>query len=133
MSSRVVVDTNVIVSAGVWRDSTPGKALRKVLASGILVVNQTMIDEMLDVFHRPKFDRYSTPELRKNFLGLLLTRAEIVATGTRITACRDPRDNHVLEAAVNGGADLIITGDEDLLALNPFHDVRILTPTDYLK
>jgi predicted nucleic acid-binding protein len=47
--------------------------------------------------------------------------------------CRDVRDNHILEVAVNGQAQVIVTGDEDLLVLNPFRGITILRPADYLK
>lgn len=47
--------------------------------------------------------------------------------------CRDVRDNHILEVAVNGQAKVIVTGDEDLLVLNPFRGIPIMRPTDYLK
>jgi putative PIN family toxin of toxin-antitoxin system len=50
-----------------------------------------------------------------------------------IHACRDPRDDKFLEVAVHGHADLIVTGDADLLALNPFQGIAILTPAEYLE
>jgi putative PIN family toxin of toxin-antitoxin system len=50
-----------------------------------------------------------------------------------IRACRDPRDDKFLEVAVHGHADLIVTGDADLLALNPFQGIAILTPAEYLE
>ena len=53
-------------------------------------------------------------------LAKMLARAELVAITERIAACRDPTDDKFLELAVNGRADLIVTGDADLLALNPF-------------
>ena len=49
-----------------------------------------------------------------------------------VQECRDPRDDKFLELAVNGEASLIVTGDGDLLALDPFRDTPILTPTGYL-
>lgn len=49
-----------------------------------------------------------------------------------VHTCRDPRDDKLLEVAVNGRADLIITGDRDLLELNPFMDIAVLTPAAYL-
>ena len=51
----------------------------------------------------------------------------------RIAACRDPTDDKFLELAVNGRADLIISGDADLLALNPFRDIAIVTPADFVQ
>ena len=57
---------------------------------------------------------------------------EIVPVVRLVRACRDARDDKFLEAAINGGADLLVTGDKDLLALHPFSGVEILTPAEYL-
>lgn len=56
----------------------------------------------------------------------------MIAVVRVIRACRDPRDDKFLEVAVNGQADLIITGDRDLLALHPFMGVGIFSPAVYL-
>lgn len=58
--------------------------------------------------------------------------AEPVAIVQRVTACRDFRDDKFLEVTVNGNADAIVTGDHDLLALDPFGSIRIVAPVDYL-
>jgi predicted nucleic acid-binding protein len=50
-----------------------------------------------------------------------------------ITACRDPSDNKFLEVAVAGEADLIVSGDDDLLVLNPFREIPIVTPRAFLQ
>ncbi|MEP7352796.1 MAG: putative toxin-antitoxin system toxin component, PIN family [Acidobacteriota bacterium] len=130
---RVVVDSNVVVSALVVPKSTPGRALSQAVHSAVLIVNSSMIRELAEVLARPKFDRYVSLEQRKHFLSLLLESSEIAPTITVVTTCRDPKDNHVLEAAENGSAEVIITGDTDLLDLNPFHGIRILTPIEYLE
>ena len=59
--------------------------------------------------------------------------AELVAITERIAACRDPTDDKFLELAINGRADLIVSGDGDLLALNPFHDIPIVTPAVFVQ
>ena len=56
-----------------------------------------------------------------------------VQTPTSIRACRDPKDDKFLEVAVHGSADVIVTGDSDLLDLHPFRGIAILTPADYLN
>ena len=50
-----------------------------------------------------------------------------------VHACRDPNDDKFLEVSINGSADFILSGDKDLLVLHPFHDIPILSPTEYLK
>jgi predicted nucleic acid-binding protein len=55
-----------------------------------------------------------------------------VVPNRRITVCRDPKDNKVLEGAVAGRADVIVSGDEDLLVLNPFEGIPIVGPAEFL-
>jgi len=62
----------------------------------------------------------------------LLAAAELVPITERIAACRDPTDDKFLELAVNGHADLIVSGDSDLLVLNPFRDIPIVTPAAFV-
>ena len=57
---------------------------------------------------------------------------EIVEVVRAVRACRDPDDDRFLEVAVNGDADVIVSGDRDLLVLHPFQKIAILTPADYL-
>ena len=67
-----------------------------------------------------------------SFWTLFLEAATPVAITTTIRECRDSKDNMMVELAVSGGADLILTGDQDLLALHPFRGIAILNPTQYL-
>ena len=62
-----------------------------------------------------------------------MARAELVAIAERVTACRDSTDDKFLELAVNGRADLIVTGDRDLLVLNPFRGVAIIEPAAFVQ
>ena len=66
-------------------------------------------------------------------LSLILLRGEPVVPARRIDVCRDPTDNMVLEAAVAGQADAIVSGDKDLLTLNPFQGISILSPAAFLR
>jgi uncharacterized protein len=63
----------------------------------------------------------------------LLASAELVRITERIAACRDPTDDKFLELAVNGHADQIISGDGDLLALNPFRGIPIAPPASFVQ
>jgi uncharacterized protein len=62
-----------------------------------------------------------------------MAAAELVPITELITACRDFTDDKFLELAVNGHADLIISGDRDLLALDPFRDIPIVTPAVFVQ
>ena len=130
---RFVVDTNVLISHLLMPDSTPGKALKCALHMGELLVSDDTLSELAEVINRPKFDKYLYTQDRKKFfevLAPLCIRVEIIRP---VQACRDPNDDKFLEVAINGTADFILSGDKDLLALHPFHDIPILSPTEYLK
>jgi putative PIN family toxin of toxin-antitoxin system len=88
--------------------------------------------ELADVLSRRKFDRYVSRDDRKGFLLKLGAVAEFVSIIQVVRECRDPQDDKFLEVALNGRADLIITGDADLTGMHPWRRVSILSPADYL-
>jgi putative PIN family toxin of toxin-antitoxin system len=63
---------------------------------------------------------------------ILVRIREFIEPKIEITECRDPKDNKFLELAVAGNADCIVTGDNDLLVLNPFRNIRIITPKEFI-
>ncbi len=85
------------------------------------------------VLARPKFDPYVTIRDRQEFIRLLGRVAERIPITYTIHTCRDPKDNMILEVAVNGEAALIVTGDQDLLALQMIQETPIITPAMYLE
>jgi len=130
---RVVVDTNVLVSRLIVPQSLPAHAVRKAELEAILLISDGTMYELADVLARPKFDRYISLEDRKNFLRRLIYIAEFVPIIQVIRECRDPKDDKFLEVALNGRANVLVTGDADLLALHPWRAVEILSPTDFLE
>ncbi|MGH9449608.1 MAG: putative toxin-antitoxin system toxin component, PIN family [Terriglobia bacterium] len=130
---RIVVDNNVLVSRLLLPDSVPALAARKVVERGQLLISGPVLAELAAVLSREKFDPYISIEDRQQFFRLLGRIAEMVPIVYTIRACRDPKDDPFLELAVNGEADIIVTGDKDLLTLNPFHGIPIITPARYLK
>ena len=129
---RVVVDTNAIISRPLLPTSIPGRAIDKAVEEAQLLISEATLEELADVLARAKFDPYITVGDRQEFLRLLDRIAEIVPIVHTIRACRDARDDKFLELAVNGEASLIITGDADLLELDPFQGIPIITPASYL-
>jgi putative PIN family toxin of toxin-antitoxin system len=81
---------------------------------------------------RSKFDRYASRAPRREFVAFIHANVQFVSIRRSVQACRDPNDDKFLDVAVNGGADVLITGDADLLALNPYEGIPILTAVDYL-
>ena len=129
---RCVLDTNVLVSRLLMAGSVPGRAVHRAVDSGVLLVSGATLDELVEVLARAKFDPYVTVEERQGFVQRLLCIAERIPILRRVQACRDPKDDKFLEVAVNGQADVIVTGDHDLLDLHPFMGISILSPADYL-
>lgn len=129
---RVVFDTNVIISRFLIPNSIPAQALDHALMNNAVLSSRETLLELSDVLSRPKFNRYVSLEDRQNFLKKLTLVLELVDILKTVKACRDPKDDKFLELAINGRADFIVTGDQDLLDLNPFYDTRIVTPADYL-
>jgi putative PIN family toxin of toxin-antitoxin system len=88
--------------------------------------------ELIHVMSRSRFDRYVERQIRQRLTAQYVEATVLVEISAPIRVCRDPRDDKFLEAAVHGRADVIVTGDADLLALHPFCGIDILTPADYL-
>ena len=134
MNRRFIFDTNVIVSAVLRPQSQPNVALKKAQNLGTLLVSPNTWLELESVLSRPKFNRYITLEERQNFLLDFSQTVELILIDSFSTKeCRDPKDNQYLELAVNGQAECLITGDQDLLILNPFRGISILSIWEFME
>ena len=129
---RVVVDTNVFISAALMPHSVPRRAVALVMQSARLLVSVETVCELNDVLRRPKFDRYASEASRLEYLAAAIQGASLVEATDQLTACRDPKDDKFLNLAVAGRATHIISGDRDLLVLNAFQGVAIVTPQQFL-
>lgn len=125
---RLVFDTNVVVSAALFSDSVPRQALIYAVRLGIIL----MAEEIRNVLIRARFDRYATRDVREEFLRDLMLDVELVTVTEEVQACRDPEDDKIFELAVSGHADYFVTGDDDLLVMNPFRGIAIVTPSEFL-
>ena len=130
---RVVLDTNVVVSALLLSDSVPRQAFDKALDQAEIIISTPVLLELAEVLARDKLNKYLTEQERMRFLVALLKESELVGITEQISDCRDPNDNKFLELAVGGNADVLVTGDDDLLVLNPFRGIAVLTPRDFLS
>lgn len=129
---RVVFDTNVLVSAVLFEQSTPARAFFAALERGEILLSAQLGNEIQIIFRKKKFNRYITPEQRDAFLVALVQASTLVDVIETISVCRDPKDNMLVELAVSGKADAIVTGDSDLLVLHPFRKIAILNPDSFL-
>ncbi len=132
---RVVVDTGILVSALIRPIGMIGDILHALRDGRFTAVYSTsMMLEVTDVLSRPKIqEKYHVqPDDITAMINLVRLRGELVIPKQTVTACRDPKDNKFLEAALAGEADSIVTGDNDLLVLHPFESVSILRPVELL-
>ncbi len=123
---RVVLDTNVLVSAIIC-DGKPRELLRRGIENQFsIVISDPILRELARVLRRPKF-KTSPREVRRITLAVLRT-AEIVSLETKLkVVAEDPKDDMVIETAIDGHADIVVSGDNHLLELGNFRGIRMLT------
>ena len=132
---RAVVDTNILVRALLKPAGSVGPVLTRLRDGDYtLVYSAALLEELVDVLVRPRLrQKYGLQDADvETVLRLILLRGEAVTPVRRIVACRDARDDKVLEAAVAGEVEVIVSGDEDLLVLSPFEGIPIVEPAAFL-
>lgn len=128
---RLILDTNLVVSSIAFPGSTPDRAF-VAAQSEVLLASHATLGELIEVLERPKWDRYIDRHLRTQLAAEYMSSCEIISVVTSIRACRHAKDDKFLELAIDGDADIILTGDKDLLDLHPFREIAILTPAVFL-
>ena len=128
---NVVFDTNIFVSAFVLPRSRASQALSRVLeGADRLLISRPILDELLSVLAR-KFSR-NADELAR--VAVFLSEiSELVRPRKKLNVLDDEADNRILECAVAGRAEAIVTGDKAMLALRSFKGIQILVLRDYLE
>jgi uncharacterized protein len=136
--ARALLDANVLISAAIHPSGPPGQIILALVARGAfdVVLSPRIIAEVEVALRLPKIRKY----LREQPAEAVLWLADIAAladlvedTGRAKGVSRDPADDVVLSAAVEGRADVIVTGDADLLALKQYEGIRIVTPREFLQ
>lgn len=126
-----VFDTNALISALLLKNSVSRQAFDEALKAGKILISSATIAELNDVLKREKFEKYITEEERVQFLTAFVREAKLVEVTETVTDCRDPKDNKFLELAVSGNAVCIVSGDKDLLDLQPFRGIPIVPPREF--
>jgi uncharacterized protein len=129
---RVVVDTNVLISAALAPSGAPALLVAYVLEHRRLLFSQPTFDELHTRLHRPKFDRYLSLDDRKLLLHDFNAAADWVDLGKVARFSRDADDDKFVQTAIDGGACWLVTGDADLLVLGQVQSVRIVSPAQAL-
>lgn len=128
---KAVVDTNIFVSSALG--SKNARKIIEVLADNkfTFMSSPYLFNELTHVLKRKNFNFQKTKV--DKILTFVKLNAVFVIPKNKISICRDPKDNPILECAVAGEADFIITGDNDLLTLDKFKDISIVKSADFLK
>jgi uncharacterized protein len=127
---RLLLDTNVLVAALVARGAC-SDLLEHCVRDHVVISSRPLLDELGDVLTR-KF-RQSAVDVRGAVRLFEQTFTLVVPDALEQSTCRDPDDDVVLATARAGKCDAIVTGDEDLLVLDPFHGIRVLPPSGFWK
>ncbi|MBW1698891.1 MAG: putative toxin-antitoxin system toxin component, PIN family [Deltaproteobacteria bacterium] len=130
---RAVLDTNVVVSALLF-GGVPGNLVSLYKTGRLqLLVSQQIIDEYLRVLAYPKF-RLSVDEIYYLIYEEILSSCKVVnVKAGPVIIKQDPADDKFLHCAVAGKAHTVISGDQHLLAMQSYRNIKILTPADFLK
>lgn len=130
---RCIFDTNTLVSAVLFKKSPPGQALAIALRNYTLLVSTDTVGELAEVLSRKKFQKYVTAEEREEFLNAFLATTTLINVTSREERCRDPKDDKFLNLAISGNADVIVTGDKDLLSIGNCEKTKIVNAEVFLK
>jgi len=133
MNRFFIFDTNTLLSALFDETSIPAAALKRARINGTLLTSEAIMLEYRMVFLRPKFDKYISLPTRIEFIENIIAQSFPVIITQEIKECRDSEDDKWLSLAVSAKSDCIISGDKDLLILNPFKGTPILTPAEFLN
>jgi hypothetical protein len=128
----IIFDASALVSAALKADSIPERALLRAEEVDVFALSAAVDGEIAGVLNRPRFARAIPLARRERVLEILRHAAVWFEPTVRVTDCRDPKDNKYLELALAAGAETIVSGDDDLLVLDPWRGVRIVRPADYL-
>jgi len=133
---RAVLDTNVLVSATLIKGGTEDRILRAWRRAEFeLVLSPPILEEMGRALLYEKLEkrRWMTREELTSFIQLLAQECVLVSGATKVRVCRDPDDDKFLAAAVEGKAQWVASGDQDLLDLKTYKGVSIVSPRRFLK
>lgn len=134
---RVILDTSTLVSSVLGIGSVPERAVLRAFESCKVCACAETLEELEIVLARKKFDRYLDEERRRAFVARIRRNSHIqalqhVAGQVFDPPCRDKNDEKFLALALAASADTIVSGDRNLLELNPWRGIAILTPAEFL-
>lgn len=131
-TNLIVLDTSVLISAALFPGSVPDQAVIFAFEHFDVATSKAMLDELKASLEKPKHQQYASIEKRLHFYDIFRANTRAITVTESITACRDPKDDMVLELAVAAGSLIIVSGDKDLLTMSPFRGIEILSPRQFI-
>ena len=128
---KLVLDTNIFISAFYW-GGIPQKIIDRIIkGNDELYISNEILTEVVNVMSRPSFK--SGPETIDRYIKVIeKIGKKVFLTGEINGVCRDKDDDNKIECAIKGNTDYLVTGDEDLLILKEYQNIKITTPREYL-
>jgi putative PIN family toxin of toxin-antitoxin system len=131
---RLVLDSNVLISAILTTAGTPARLFDHIRRQrAVLLFSDPTRVELRNRLLNPRFDRYVSQAHRMRFLAEIDAVSEWVGMTGGVMGCRDRDDDKILETALNGRAQMIVSGDQDLLVLHPWRGIPVLSPGPALE
>jgi len=132
VGKKIVLDTNVLISALGWKGKPKEIFLRTIEGEFELIISSKQLEELKEVMNYPKFS--FTEEQKIKFIEIIMSTAKIVETiGNLKVIKEDPDDDIILESEIENNAEYIISGDIHLLKLKEYNKVKILKPAEFLE
>lgn len=125
-SKRVILDTNLWISFLISQNFTEIDQLLEDKRI-VLIFSYESLEEFIEVVRRPKFKKFFSKNDVEKLLNIFDQYADFVKVASKVIMCRDPKDNFLLNLAIDGKADYLVTGDKDLLILEKLKNTRIIT------
>ncbi len=130
---RVVLDTNVLISALLFKGELPGIVRLWQKGKIVPVISKETFHELRTVLEYPKFS-LSRAEIKSLIENEILPFFEVVNVSKHVKGvCRDPGDDKFISCAISAHADCIVTGDKDLFDLKGYQSIRIIHTSDFIK
>lgn len=129
---RIILDSNILISYLFLKETKLKLIVDRIIQNNVILISQQTFNELVTTLEKDKIKKLIQQDI-KEFLRLYELYAERIDIVSNISDCRDSKDNIFLELAVDGDADIIITGDKDLLTLDPYHKTRIISLKEYIN
>ena len=130
--AKIVFDASSIVGALLKPGSVPEQALLLARARDVICLSDPVEAEIREVLGRPRFTRYLGEGRGERVMDLVASAAAQFSPSVVVQDCRDAKDNKYLELALAAEAAAIVSSDNDLLVLDPWRGIRIVTPAHFL-